>query len=120
MLETATGGHHVIALSTGDSDASLADEKLVCDIRDFDQLKEAISLSKPECVIHLAAISNVAVSFKNPLLTWQTNVMGSLNLLEALRAESPQAFILFASSSEVYGEAFKAGVPLSEDAPASR
>lgn len=110
-------GHHVIALSTGDSDASLADEKLVCDIRDFDQLKEAISLSKPECVIHLAAISNVAVSFKNPLLTWQTNVMGSLNLLEALRAESPQAFILFASSSEVYGEAFKAGVPLSEDAP---
>lgn len=110
-------GHHVIALSTGDSDTSMADEKLVCDIRDYDQLKEAIALSKPEHVIHLAAISNVAVSFKDPLLTWQTNVMGSLNLLEALREEAPQAFVLFASSSEVYGEAFKAGVPLSEDAP---
>lgn len=110
-------GHHVIALSTGDSSHSGADEKLSCDIREYEPLRAAIAQSKPDHVIHLAAISNVAVSFKDPLLTWQTNVMGSLNLLEALRSEAPNAFILFASSSEVYGEAFKAGVPLNESAP---
>jgi GDP-4-dehydro-6-deoxy-D-mannose reductase len=110
-------GHHVIALSSGDSTTSLADENIVCDIRDYDQLEGAVRQAKPDYVIHLAAVSNVAVSFKDPMLTWQTNVMGTLNLLEALRLEAPKAFFVFVSSSEVYGEAFKAGVPLTEDAP---
>lgn len=110
-------GHHVIALSTGDNSASSrADEKFTGDIRDYEQLRASIREAKPDNVIHLAAISNVAVSFKDPLQTWQTNVMGSVNLLEALRNEAPQAFVLFVSSSEVYGEAFKAGVPLNESA----
>lgn len=108
-------GHHVIALSTAEGNAlSLADESLTCDIRNADQLRIAVGQARPDHVIHLAAISNVAVSFKDPLLTWHTNVMGSLNLLEAMRNEAPDAFVLFTSSSEVYGEAFKKGVPLDE------
>jgi len=110
-------GHHVIALSSGGSSTSLAQENIVCDIREYGQLRDAVRQAKPDHVIHLAAVSNVAVSFKDPMLTWQTNVMGTLNLLEALRLEAPKAFFLFVSSSEVYGEAFKAGVPLAEDAP---
>lgn len=111
-------GHHVIALSTGDNGSpSAADEQLIGDIRDYEQLRSAIRDAQPDHIIHLAAISNVAISFKDPLQTWQTNVMGSVNLIEALRAEAPNAFVLFASSSEVYGESFKAGVPLNEAAP---
>lgn len=116
MLQQA--GHRVIALGSGDTGASSsADETLACDIRDSEQVREAIRTAKPTQVIHLAAISNVGVSFREPLLTWQTNVMGSLNLLEAVRHEAPDAFVLFVSSSEVYGEAFKAGSPLDENAP---
>lgn len=48
-------------------------------------------------------------------MTWQTNVMGSMNLLQALQRQSPQAFVLFVSSSEVYGEAFKQGIALDEN-----
>lgn len=56
-------------------------------------------------------------SFRDPLLTWNTNVLGSLNLLEAIKQQAPDAFAVFASSSEVYGEAFKAGVALDESSP---
>lgn len=111
-------GHHVIALTgNGSSTSTLADEQITCDIRDAAALRQAVAKSKPDFIVHLAAISNVALSFKDPLLTWQTNVMGSLNLLEAIRLEAPKAFVLFASSSEVYGATFKQSIPLDESAP---
>lgn len=111
-------GHHVVALSgCQGSPAAHADESLVCDIRDAQAVSQAVKLARPERVIHLAAVSHVATSFKDPLLTWQTNVMGSLHLLEALRQHAPAAFVLFASSAEVYGATFKRGKALREDAP---
>lgn len=111
-------GHHVVALSGRQgSQASHADEHLEADIRDADAVGQAVLAARPDHVIHLAAVSHVGTSFKEPLLTWQTNVMGSLNLLEALREHAPHAFVLFTSSSEVYGATFKRGEPLGEDAP---
>lgn len=89
-------------------------ESVVFDIRDAQAVGLAVERVQPTHVIHLAAISHVPTSFVDPLLTWNTNVLGSLNLLEALKQHAPEAFVLFASSSEVYGEAFKAGVPLDE------
>ena len=67
--------------------------------------------------MHLAAVTHVPTSFKEPLQTWQTNVMGSVNLLQALRQEAPEAFVLFVSSSEVYGDTFKQGIALDENSP---
>lgn len=55
------------------------------------------------------------VSFQEPFLTWQTNVIGSVNLLQALRRKAPDAFVLFVSSSEVYGASFKQGIALKEN-----
>lgn len=110
-------GHHVIALTGNGRSSSSANEQIYCDIRDAAALRQAVAKAKPDLVVHLAAISNVALSFKDPLLTWQTNVMGSLNLLEALRLEAPKVFVLFASSSEVYGATFKQNIPLDEGAP---
>ncbi|PPV34367.1 GDP-mannose 4,6-dehydratase [Ectopseudomonas oleovorans] len=111
-------GQHVIALTTGAASTSLAaGQHLRCDIRDADALHEAVAVARPTHVIHLAAISHVPTSFANPPLTWQTNVMGSVNLMEAVRAQAPTAFTLFVSSSEVYGGSFRHGQALDEQAP---
>jgi len=108
-------GVHVIALSGHSPEAdSTADDQLTCDIRDAQSLAQAVAQAQPAHVVHLAAISHVPTSFSEPLLTWQTNVMGSVNLLEAIRLHAPKAFVLFASSSEVYGAAFKSGQPVDE------
>ena len=109
-------GHHIIALtgSTSPSPAH-ADQVVQCDIRDAAALEQAIAEAAPTHVVHLAAITNVPMSFKEPLLTWQTNVIGSVNLLQALRNQAPDAFVLFVSSSEVYGASFKQGIALRED-----
>jgi GDP-4-dehydro-6-deoxy-D-mannose reductase len=109
-------GHHVIALVGGASPAPLhADQSLHCDIRDAEALENTIAQAAPTHVVHLAAVTHVPTSFKEPLLTWQTNVMGSANLLQAVQRQAPQAFVLFVSSSEVYGASFKQGIPLAEN-----
>jgi len=111
-------GHHVIALRHGQSPLSVwADEHLQCDIRDASAVEMAVRDAAPSFVVHLAAITHIPTSFDNPQLTWQTNVMGSLNLFEAVHRHAPHAFTLFASSSEVYGASFKHGLSLDEDAP---
>lgn len=111
-------GQHVIALVSNNSGpAADAAQTLHCDIRDYNALQSSIAEAAPTHVVHLAAITHVPTSFKDPQLTWQTNVMGSINLLQALRSVSPEAFVLFVSSSEVYGAAFKRGAALTEDSP---
>lgn len=109
-------GRHVIALVGSASPAPLhADQSLHCDIRDAQAVEQAITEAAPTHVVHLAAITHVPTSFKEPLLTWQTNVMGSVNLLHAVQRQAPKAFVLFVSSSEVYGASFKQGIPLPEN-----
>lgn len=109
-------GQHVIALTGATSAAPhYAQQTVTCDIRDAAALEQAIAEVKPTHVVHLAAITNVPLSFKEPLLTWQTNVIGSVNLLQALRNQAPDAFVLFVSSSEVYGASFKQGIALTEN-----
>ena len=58
------------------------------DIRDHESLKNLVVASQPDIVIHLAAQSLVRKSYEAPLETWETNVMGTLNLLESLRSIS--------------------------------
>lgn len=92
-------------------------EQVSLDIRDAKACIATLERIKPTHIIHLAAISHVPTSFRDPVLTWNTNVLGSLNLLEAIKQQVPYAFVVFASSSEVYGEAFQAGIALDEDSP---
>ena len=56
------------------------------DVRDLDVLKNSILDFKPEIVIHMAAQPLVRASYDNPVATYQTNVMGTVNLFEAIRA----------------------------------
>jgi GDP-4-dehydro-6-deoxy-D-mannose reductase len=87
---------------------------ITLDVRDADAVALAVKQAQPSHVIHLAAISHIPSSFSNPRLTWQTNVIGSLNLLEAIKQHAPTAFVLFVSSAEVYGDTFKSGLSVAE------
>ena len=55
------------------------------DIRNHEELEKAIISAMPDFVFHLAAQSLVTHSYHNPIETWQTNVLGTLHVLEALR-----------------------------------
>jgi GDP-4-dehydro-6-deoxy-D-mannose reductase len=114
-IRAQAAGLHVTALNGhAPAPGNIADEQISCDIRDPQSLADAVAQAQPTHIVHLAAISHVPTSFSEPLLTWQTNVMGSVNLLEAIRLHAPEAFVLFASSSEVYGAAFKSGQQVDE------
>ena len=64
------------------------------DIRDYDSLKNAFDLVKPEIVFHLAAQPIVIESYNNPRYTYETNVMGTVNVLECIRnSDSVKAFV---------------------------
>jgi CDP-glucose 4,6-dehydratase len=72
------------------------------DIRDFEFLKKVISERNPEVVIHLAAQSVVRHSYENPLETYSTNVMGTVNLLEAIRQLQLPCVVVTITSDKCY------------------
>ena len=55
------------------------------DIRDYSKLKSAINNSKPDIIFHLAAQPLVIESYKDPVKTYETNIMGTTNLLEVIK-----------------------------------
>ncbi|WP_426955870.1 GDP-mannose 4,6-dehydratase [Muricoccus radiodurans] len=91
------------------------DESLHLDLDDTAALPDAVAQARPDAVIHLAAQSDVAASFRDPPGTWRTNLWGTSALGEAVLRAAPAASFLFASSGEVYGLAFQAGRPLDEE-----
>jgi CDP-glucose 4,6-dehydratase len=67
---------------------------IIADIRDRDTLTKAVTNAKPEIVFHLAAQPLVRLSYREPALTYETNVMGTVNMLEAVRcAPSVKSFV---------------------------
>ncbi len=82
------------------------------DLRDASRLRQVVMDFRPEAVAHLAARAGVRPSLLEPELYVATNVLGTVNLLEACRATGVHRFI-FASSSSVYGRYNR--VPFSED-----
>ena len=67
------------------SDVDRKIHSIIGDIRDRDRLMEAFDESQPEIVFHLAAQPIVRDSYKNPVYTYETNVMGTVNICEAVR-----------------------------------
>ncbi|HYR84495.1 MAG TPA: CDP-glucose 4,6-dehydratase [Terriglobia bacterium] len=72
------------------------------DIRDFESLKRTLAEKKPEVIIHLAAQSVVRYSYDNPLETYSTNVMGTANLLEAIRQLQLPCAVVNVTSDKCY------------------
>jgi len=88
------------------------------DINDLSSLINAVNESKPDYVFHLAAQSYPQVSFDAPLETLNTNIIGTANLLEAIRkSQYKNAIIHVCSSSEVFGKTTKENIPITENCP---
>lgn len=84
------------------------------DIRDQTALEQAFGGTAFDCIVHLAARAGVRPSLKEPRLYVETNINGTLNLLELARANGVKQFV-FGSSSSVYG--MNAKVPFGEGDP---
>lgn len=85
------------------------------DVLDADAVAAAVRETQPSALVHLAADSSVAESWEHPTRVWRVNVAGTVNVLDAIRSERPQARVLFPSTSEVYGNASR--FPTPEDEP---
>lgn len=83
------------------------------DIKDLKKIRRFIKNNKIDFCIHLAAISQVLNSNIDPKFTFDTNFVGTLNLLEAFRKINPKIKFIFSSSDKVYGDSNK--LPYNED-----
>ena len=75
---------------------------VIGDIRCFSALKTAIDESEPEIVFHLAAQPIVRTGYQNPLYTYETNVMGTVNILECIRLNKGIKSFLNVTTDKVY------------------
>lgn len=73
------------------------------DISNFQSISSIIAEVKPNVIFHLAAIPRVSFSVEHPLPTLRTNVLGTMNILDAMRQHAPYARLINSSSSSVYG-----------------
>ena len=95
-------------------------EKTGVEVRDLNILEresivQLLQDVRPDYIIHLAAQSSVAVSWKNPGLTVDVNVKGSLNVLDAVRELDYKPRVLLIGSGEEYGHVRPEEVPIQED-----
>ncbi len=75
---------------------------VIGDIRDLESLKKAFDTAKPEIVLHLAAQPIVRTSYENPVYTYETNVMGTVNILECIRNSRTVKSFLNVTTDKVY------------------
>ena len=92
-------------------------EYIDCDLLDAQSIVRAVQVSKPEKVFHFAAQSFPEVSFKIPIITLQTNTVGTTHLLEAIKKSDYNPVIVSVSTSEVYGMPEEDEVPIKETNP---
>jgi len=88
-----------------------------CDLRDENSVVLAIQEIKPDRIFHLAAQSYVQTSYTAPRDTLETNIIGTLNILEAVRHVGIDPLIHICSSSEVYGQVYENEIPITENNP---
>jgi len=75
---------------------------VIGDIRDYKHLKNAFDKAQPEIVFHLAAQPIVRESYKNPSYTYETNIMGTVNILECIRNNSNVKSFINVTTDKVY------------------
>ena len=72
------------------------------DVRDFEKLNETIKTHKPEIIFHLAAQALVRTAYQHPRETYETNIMGSINVLEAIRQNECVKTVVMITSDKCY------------------
>jgi GDP-4-dehydro-6-deoxy-D-mannose reductase len=104
-------GQHLLELLPGATAPSREELELL----DADALRTAVRESAPDVIWHLAALASVGRSWEAPAETIAENVAMTVNLLEAVRTEAPEATVVLIGTGEVYGP--PARLPVDEDAP---
>jgi len=120
-------GHEVIGLIRGtrgaeydlldimDSDTLSKITFLYGDLTEYRSINDVFKNNKFDGVFHLAAQTHPPTSFKDPIGTWNANVMGSVYLMTALTDHQPECRFIFCSTVEVYGNEGIDGRKIKED-----
>ena len=74
------------------------------DIRNTKEIEKIIKDHKPNFIYHLAAQVAMTTSLKDPIKDFEVNVLGSINLLNAIRLYSPESTVIYSSTNKVYGD----------------
>lgn len=88
-----------------------------CDLRNGQRIEHVFSRHEPTHVFHLAAQSLPTVSWADPVETFESNIMGSLHLFEAIRHRKRPPVVVSACSSAEYGHVPPAAIPVTEKQP---
>ena len=91
MAACEAAGDHVVAASRSEG----------VDLLDATATRSALAAARPEVVYHLAARAHVGESWRDPARTLRDNVAMTLNVLEAVREEAPEATVVAVASGEV-------------------
>lgn len=118
IRELSSAGQEVFATCLENENISGNCSVRTLNILDADAVSEVIGEIKPDVIYHLAAQSSVSVSWKKPQLTADINVIGTINVLEAVRAcDKKDIRLLLIGSGEEYGFIRKDACPLTEEEP---
>ena len=74
------------------------------DIRNPNDITRVIQVCKPDAIFHLAGQVAMTTSIANPRMDFEVNALGTLNLLEAVRQNTPNAIVVYSSTNKVYGD----------------
>ena len=107
-------GTHLVAHLRSAGEEVTAPAHSVLDLLDPHAVRSAVAELRPTAAFHLAAQASVPASWEDPGATLSANLATTLNVLEAVRLEAPEAALLLAGSGEVYGSPER--LPVDEDA----
>jgi GDP-4-dehydro-6-deoxy-D-mannose reductase len=115
----SSDGHKVYATCLANEKIENAEcESFSLDILDKSAVKEILSDVKPDWIFHLAAQSSVSYSWKNPQLTVDVNIKGTVNVLDAMRESGlDKTRIILIGSGEEYGYIREGACPIKETEP---
>jgi GDP-4-dehydro-6-deoxy-D-mannose reductase len=88
-----------------------------CDLRNSWRIAQLLAEHKPTHIFHLAAQSLPTLSWEDPVGTFESNIMGSLNLFEAVRQMKRRPVVVSACSSAEYGHVPASAIPVTEEQP---
>lgn len=75
-----------------------------CDMRNANDVERAVKRVRPDAVFHLAGQVAMTTSIADPRMDFETNALGTLNLLEAIRVHAKDAAVIYSSTNKVYGD----------------
>ena len=88
-----------------------------CDLTDLSSVFRIQQLIKPDAIFHTASYANVLASFNTPIAVLNNNIIGTVNLFEAVKLSKIDSIVQLCSTSEVYGQVDPKNVPIKEDCP---